>query len=105
MKMAPIRMVPPTTNASGRLWTSSVTASRDRSGAADPGGRITSFRLDVRPVRFSHGFTTSYLCDARGELRATDEDRAAEHTDKNRERDDVLEVERPYYCVGQRQRR
>jgi hypothetical protein len=71
-------------------------------GMPDANGAITTFRLDVRPVKFGHGVTTSYLCDPRGELRVTNEDRPAEHTDKNAERDERLEDDHPYYCVGQR---
>jgi hypothetical protein len=71
-------------------------------GLPDATGKITTFRLDVRPVKYGHGVTRSYMCDPRGELRATEEDRPAEHTDRNSERNETLEVDRPHYCVGRK---
>jgi len=62
----------------------------------DAQGRIPSFRLDVRPVRYGPPTTGSLLCDPRGELRTTPEDRPAEHTDRN------MEEGIAHYCLGEK---
>ncbi|HEY0783915.1 MAG TPA: hypothetical protein VGE98_15770 [Thermoanaerobaculia bacterium] len=63
---------------------------------ADRQGRILSYRLDARPVRYRAETKPSYLCDPRGELRITPDDRAAEPTDRN------LEEGAPHDCLGDR---
>lgn len=67
-------------------------------GRAD--GPARSYRLDVRPIAYGRPFTRSYLCDPGGRLHFTDEDRAAQASDPNLERDPVTGEERPYYCFG-----
>ncbi|HEY0783914.1 MAG TPA: hypothetical protein VGE98_15765, partial [Thermoanaerobaculia bacterium] len=62
----------------------------------DAQGRILTYRLDARPVRYSAETTGSLLCDSRGELRVTEEDRPAQATDRN------VEEGIPHYCLGDR---
>jgi hypothetical protein len=71
-------------------------------GPADATGRIETYRIDVRPVRFGYGYTRSYLCDPQGRLFFTDDDRRAEPSDPNLELDPALAEERPSLCVGER---
>jgi hypothetical protein len=66
-------------------------------GTPDRQGNIASYRLDVRPVRYSKLTNSSLLCDPRGILWFTDQDRPAQATDKK--------VEDPRYCVGEREGR
>ena len=65
-------------------------------GAPDREGHIASYRLDVRPVKYGRPIKNSSLCDPRGMLWTTEEDRPAQSTDRN------VEEGRPHYCMGER---
>ncbi len=67
---------------------------------ADRSGRILSFRLDVRPVVYGHGFRQSYLCTPEGTLNVTEEDRPAERGDSDEQLDEVTGVVQRSYCLG-----
>lgn len=68
--------------------------------AADPSGRVGSFRLDVRPVVYGPQLRQSYLCTPDGTLHATDEDRRAERSDKDEQVDEVTGTVDRRYCLG-----
>ncbi|MCI0436742.1 MAG: hypothetical protein L0271_24350, partial [Gemmatimonadetes bacterium] len=62
--------------------------------------RVTSFRLDVRPIAYGRPLTRSLLCTPEGTLHVTQEERAAEKTDPDLQVDAATGTARRSYCMG-----